>query len=723
MRGSAARRPRGRRAAFVATSALAGLGFAAATVQAAPTWLPTETLSTQAPSSVDGVTAALSANGDTAVLYTRGTPDAGSNATSAQAELALRPLGGGWQPPQSFTPTNAAASATTLSIDDEGRAFGLWSGGTGNLGLFGIDREAGAVRFGSPVALHGGGYAISNSPIPTSAANRAGRTVAAWIEGSNLTVRRIVVRVRDAGAPEFGPAQRLTRDTDGSVDEWGEPESGAKPDGPRVAVAPDGTVYVAWSQSDGKTHSGSRAYYATQAPGASTFSAPKLITAVPTTTSASEPVRGIAVGADGTVAVSLGGPSSLLAVARLAPNASAFEAPVQINSGLGVGFGSQSNGAAVAVDGQGRISAAFDPGTTTVAGRLYVTQQATAGGAFSTPEALPATAQSYPRGAAIAVQADGDAVVAWAEAPINAVPTRVARVQTVTRDGATGSFSAPRTLDERQYIGTAVVPVSTPRVTVAPNGDAAVSWGWNTADTGAWEARLAALDVEGPVVADGTASATAGTAVTLTADAQDRFSDVATVEWTFGDGSTGTGDRVSHVYAAAGTYEAKATATDAHGNARTATHTVTVAAAPVVPDPVDPVPPVVPTPPVLPLPAAPTPTVVTPPSTPAPNPTPSPAAKVSGVTLRGRTVRLRTTKAGKLRVVVQRRTVKRVRKNGRVVNRVSYRQVQRLTVTAKRSGATSFRVRKLAAGRYRIRVTPTTGRGAKTTSTSVRVVR
>jgi PKD repeat protein len=419
----------------------------------------------------------------------------------------------------------------------------------------------------------------------------------------------------------------------------------------------------------------------------------------------------------------LGGPSSLLAVARLAPGGTAFGAPVQINGGLGVGFGSQSNGAAIAVDGAGRISAAFDTGTTTTAGRIYLTQQAEAGGSFSTPQALPANAQTYPRGAAIAVGDDGDAVVAWAEAPINAVSTRNARVLTVTRDGATGDVSAPRTLDERQYLGTAVVPVSTPRVTVAPGGDVAVGWGWNTSDSGAWEARLAALDVEGPVVADGTASATAGTAVRLSADARDRFSDVASVTWDLGDGATASGSSVSHAYAAAGTYEAKVTATDEHGNARTAVRTVTVAAAPVTPvDPVDPVPPVVPTPPVLPLPVVPTPPVVTAPSTP-PAPSPSPAAKVSGVSLKGRTVRLRVSRAGRFRVVVQRRTVKRVRKNGRVVNRVRYQQVQRLTVTVKRAGKTSFRVRKLSAGTYRIRVTPATGRGAKTTTKSVRVAR
>src|SRR5690606_28741903 len=124
----------------------------------------------------------------------------------------------------------------------------------------------------------------------------------------------------------------------------------------------------------------------------------------------------------------------------------------------------------------------------------YLTQQAAAGGAFSTPEPLPANAETYPRGAAIAVHENGDAVIVWAEAPINAVSVRHARVLAVTRDGATGALSAPRTLDERGYAGVAVVPVSNPRVTVAPDGDAAVSWGWNTDDSGAWEARIAALD-------------------------------------------------------------------------------------------------------------------------------------------------------------------------------------------------------------------------------------
>ncbi len=36
---------------------------------------------------------------------------------------------------------------------------------------------------------------------------------------------------------------------------------------------------------------------------------------------------------------------------------------------------------------------------------------------------------------------------------------------------------------------------------------------------------------------------------------------LVSVKWTFGDGSTGTGQEVTHTYAAAGTYEAKAEVT------------------------------------------------------------------------------------------------------------------------------------------------------------------
>lgn len=71
--------------------------------------------------------------------------------------------------------------------------------------------------------------------------------------------------------------------------------------------------------------------------------------------------------------------------------------------------------------------------------------------------------------------------------------------------------------------------------------------------------------------------AVAGSPVALTAAATDRMS-VPTFSWSFGDGTTGTGSPVSHIYPAAGTYTAKVTARDEAGNSTSWNKTIVVTA-------------------------------------------------------------------------------------------------------------------------------------------------
>jgi PGF-pre-PGF domain-containing protein len=88
------------------------------------------------------------------------------------------------------------------------------------------------------------------------------------------------------------------------------------------------------------------------------------------------------------------------------------------------------------------------------------------------------------------------------------------------------------------------------------------------------------LDEPSPVADAVAASATvtAGDAVTFDAGDSVAQGDIAAYDWTFGDGATAEGKRVSHAYDSAGEYEATLTITDEYGVSATDTVTVSVRA-------------------------------------------------------------------------------------------------------------------------------------------------
>jgi PKD repeat protein len=105
----------------------------------------------------------------------------------------------------------------------------------------------------------------------------------------------------------------------------------------------------------------------------------------------------------------------------------------------------------------------------------------------------------------------------------------------------------------------------------------------------AGDARVAILDVTPPVISAVTVPATAlvGQAVPMTTAVGDAWSGLGTGQpsWSFGDGASGSGASVSHVFAAAGTYTVTTAASDAVGNAAAAVTHQIVVSKPVPPPP------------------------------------------------------------------------------------------------------------------------------------------
>jgi hypothetical protein len=80
-------------------------------------------------------------------------------------------------------------------------------------------------------------------------------------------------------------------------------------------------------------------------------------------------------------------------------------------------------------------------------------------------------------------------------------------------------------------------------------------------------ALVSVYDAAPPVVTPAvTGNLSAGGTVTLAATATDAWSTAGTPAWAFGDGGSGAGSSVPHVYSAAGTYTAHVTVSDASGN-------------------------------------------------------------------------------------------------------------------------------------------------------------
>ena len=105
--------------------------------------------------------------------------------------------------------------------------------------------------------------------------------------------------------------------------------------------------------------------------------------------------------------------------------------------------------------------------------------------------------------------------------------------------------------------------------------DAAGNWATD-------DVAIMVLDVTGPVANAGQdQTVSQGTSVTLDGSNSTDNVGVVSYEWNFGDGTSGTGVSVTHIYANAGTYNVTLTVKDAAGNSATDSITITVTAAPI----------------------------------------------------------------------------------------------------------------------------------------------
>ena len=124
---------------------------------------------------------------------------------------------------------------------------------------------------------------------------------------------------------------------------------------------------------------------------------------------------------------------------------------------------------------------------------------------------------------------------------------------------------------------TGAANVNSVALAASAHGDGVVSY--QRLDAAAYQGEAAGFDASGPMLTPAIPSgATAGIAQAFGAQATDIWSPITSIAWDFGDGGSATGAAVSHTYGAAGRRTVTVTATDAAGNASSASGPVDVAA-------------------------------------------------------------------------------------------------------------------------------------------------
>ena len=192
-----------------------------------------------------------------------------------------------------------------------------------------------------------------------------------------------------------------------------------------------------------------------------------------------------------------------------------------------------------------------------------------AGGSFPAPAGalsvspVPVT----PNSIALAGNGHGALIVSWWSFETSVMQNVV---RAAVKPAGAAAFGAS------QIVSDPTTYSSVPVIALDQNGDGVVGFSLGATPAGT---AVAVYDGAGPVLGSATGPATVkqgASAAFSVPQPTDAFSAVASVSWSFGDGATAKGTQVSHAFGRAGTFTVKVTATDAAGNASSASRTVTV---------------------------------------------------------------------------------------------------------------------------------------------------
>src|SRR4051794_8912395 len=506
----------------------------AAPAVAAPAWLTATPLSATGQNAID-LAVAATPNGRIVATWSRFDSAAGN----FRIEAVVRPAGGPFSPVAKLSDGANSATLDQLAADANNNVVAVWRRNDGtNERIEYADLPAGATAFtaGTRITPDAGTSFESN---PDVAVDAAGDTFVAFRKSDGASNLATVATRLIGGAFAI---QTLSAAGQTIFD-------------PNVSSGPNGNAVAVWQRFDG-THDRIQASF--RDPGG-TFS--QGVNISDSTVDSSKPQ--VAVDPSGN-AIAVWQQSNRIEAAYR-PAGGSFGTPVPISAA-----GQNAGEPQVAMDTQGDATAVWDrsDGTNTIV--QAATRPAGSGSVFPSAASLSAAGQNA-QVPELTVDAAGDVIVVWKRSD----GTKV-RIQQAVR--ALGGAFTPAT-----EISAAGQNADFPFVAADPQGNAAAVF--TRSDGASNIATVAGYDGAGPILSGLTipATGTAGTASNFSVAPVDVWSALASTNWTFGDGSAdGSGNAVSHTYAAEGSYSAKVTVSDALGNATTSAATpVAISPAPV----------------------------------------------------------------------------------------------------------------------------------------------
>jgi PKD domain len=491
---------------------------------AAPTWLSPLNLSTPG-RSAEAPQVATDAAGDAFAVWQR------FDGANTMIQIETRPAGGNWGAPLDLSAIGGNASKPELAADPGGDETAIWRRYDGSHFVIQSSSRSAGGSWSTPANLSPESEDADAPQVATDATDEA---LAVWqLSGAGESV--IQVASRGAGGA-WAAGSRLSLE-------------GRSASEPQISIDAGGDASAVWKSSDG-THpvieSASR-------PAGGSWGESKEISEAGQ--DASEPQVAVDPAGDAVAIWHRYDGSNFVIQSSFKPAGGAWRPPIDLSR-----EGQSADEPKVAIDAGANAVAAWRR----YDGSNYLIESSykPSGGGWESPVGLSA-ANTNAKSPEVAGDSAGGTLAIWVGG------TGSETIVQAAGKPPGGSWSGAR---EVSVIGASA---SEPEVATDPAGDGVAVW-THAAEGGAI-VQSAGYDAAGPEVSASIPSAgTARQPVPFSVASFDIWSSLASVHWSFGDGSGAEGTTATHIYPSPGSYLVTVQSIDAVGNESSDSGVVTI---------------------------------------------------------------------------------------------------------------------------------------------------